>query len=63
MGDPLAATPACTGEELNTQLSPIIYITIPLRYFNDAAGLSEPGAFPDGMHNSGQYPAYDADQD
>jgi hypothetical protein len=28
MGDPLTATPAYTGEELNTRLSPHINITI-----------------------------------
>ncbi len=63
MGDPLTAAPACTDEELNTRPSPVTNITIPSRFFNNPAGLSEKGAFPEGTHKAGQYPAHDADQD
>jgi hypothetical protein len=53
MGDPLTAAPACTGEELNTRLSPIDNITIPSQFFNNAAGLSEKGVFPEGTYYAG----------
>jgi hypothetical protein len=53
MGDPLTAAPACTSEELNTQLSPVSSITIPCRFFNDSAGLLEKGVFPEGTYHTG----------
>jgi hypothetical protein len=45
MGDPLTAAPACTGEELHTQLSPVTSITMPSPFFNDSAHLSEKSVF------------------
>jgi hypothetical protein len=53
MGDPLTATPACTGEELYTRPSPTLNITIPARFFNEEAPLSEKSAFLKGTRDAG----------